>query len=187
MKALAVNHRLEPIADHLQRFRFRPSLGHGIKQRNLGQPESSVTREFPFESHFRSLPARFRIACASFSLISRWWGTASLFSPSVHRSCLPPLRKKYQPHSVSRFSRSRRFTDQSVHQYVYALFQGIRPGSRGPCVFRITRLETSAFSSRKTLPFPPPRLSSRTPATGSRFPARSARRDRCARSQPARA
>jgi len=50
------------------------------------------------------------MACASRSLISRCRGIGSCLLPSVHTSCRPPLRRKYQPHSARRFSKSRRFT-----------------------------------------------------------------------------
>src|ERR1041385_113692 len=111
-KSGPIDHRLQPIGDHRQCFGARFTLRHRVEQGDLCQPETSVTNELTFEPHVRSLQARFKIACASLSLISRCRGTASSRSPSVHQSWRRPLRATRHPQSASLRSRSRRFTPE---------------------------------------------------------------------------
>src|SRR5437764_1759094 len=123
-EARPIHHRLEPIGNHLEGLFPRSTLGHPIEQRNLSQPESSITNQFPFKPHVCSFETRLRIASASFSLISRCLGTASSRSPSVQTSWRPPCRRNRQPKSISRFSSSRRFISfWSVHYTVYSYYR----------------------------------------------------------------
>jgi hypothetical protein len=50
-KPVPVDHRLQPIADHLQRLFPRAALGPGFEQRYFSNPESTVASHFAFESH----------------------------------------------------------------------------------------------------------------------------------------
>src|SRR5258708_1266882 len=54
-KSLAVDHRLQPIRDHFQRFLPRAALRSGFEQRNLGNPETTIANHCAFEPHDRTV------------------------------------------------------------------------------------------------------------------------------------
>src|SRR5205823_3604037 len=89
-EAWPIHHRLEPIGNHVEGLFPRSTLCHPIQQRNLSQPESSITNKFPFKPHVCSFETRRRIASASFPSRAGQLFTAADHVPFAG-SGLPPL------------------------------------------------------------------------------------------------